>query len=109
MDSSNWMKNKKSTINPGNIKDHQCFQCAITVTLNQEEMEKHPERITKIKPFIEKYVWEGINNPSEKDDWKKIKKNSLMVALNVLYAKKEKIYLPIFQNITQIVKNKLFI
>ena len=90
MDSSDWMKNKKSTINPYNKKDHQCFQCAITLTLNQEEMGKHHERITKIKPFIEKYIWEGINNSSEKDDWKKIEKNSLMVVLNVLYAKRKK-------------------
>ena len=31
-------------------------------------------RITKIKPFTNKYNWEGINVPSEKDDWKKIQK-----------------------------------
>ena len=50
--------------------------------------------MTKIKPFISKYNWEGINYPSEKDDWKKIDKNDLNVninlSLNVLYAKKEK-------------------
>ena len=28
----------------------------------------------------------------EKDDWKKLKKISLKIVLNVLYAKKEKIY-----------------
>ena len=27
-----------------------------------------------------------------KDDWKKIEKNNVTIALNVLYAKKEKIY-----------------
>ena len=50
--------------------------------------------MTKIKPFVSKYNWEGINYPSEKDDWKKIDKNDLNVNLNlnlnVLYAKKEK-------------------
>ena len=30
--------------------------------------------------------------PSEKDDWKKFEKNNVTIALNVLYAKKEKIY-----------------
>ena len=70
---------------------------------------KVPQRITKIKAFINKYNWEGINFPSEKDDWKKIEKNNVAIALNVLYAKKEKKYiLLMFQNITQIVKNKLF-
>ena len=55
-------------------------------------MKKDPQQITKIKPFINKYNWEGINYPSEKDDWKKIEKNNIAIALNVLYAKKEKIY-----------------
>ena len=73
--------------------------------LNYEEIKKDPQRITKIKPFINKYNWEGINFPSQKDDWKKLRKTS---ALNVLYAKKEKYILLMFQNITQIVKNKLF-
>ena len=70
-------------------------------------MKKDPQRVTKIKRFINKYKWEGINYPSEKDDWKKFEKNNVTIAVNVLYA----IYiyiLLIFQNITQIVKNKLF-
>ena len=46
--------------------------------------------MTKIKAFVNRYNWEGINFPSEKDDWKKFEKNNLKIALNVLYAKKEK-------------------
>ena len=42
---------------------------------------------------INKYNWEGLNFPSENDDWKKFDKNNLLIALNVLYAKKGKIYL----------------
>ena len=49
-------------------------------------MKKNTERITKIKPFINKYNWEGMNFPSEKDDQKKFEKNSVTIALNVLYA-----------------------
>ena len=45
-----------------------------------------------MKLFINKYNWEGINFPSENDDWKKIDKNNRTIALSVLYAKKEKIY-----------------
>ena len=66
------MKNKKATINPINEKDKKCFQYSVTLVLNYEKMGKHAERITKIKPFINRYKWEGINFPSEKDDWKKI-------------------------------------
>ena len=60
--------------------------------LNYEEIKKDPQRITKIKPFINKYNWEGINYPSEKDDWKKFERNYVTIALNHFYAKKEKIY-----------------
>ena len=35
-------------------------------------MKKHLQRITKTKPFINKYNWEGIHFPSGKDDWKKL-------------------------------------
>ena len=53
---------------------------------------KDTQRIAKIKPFINKYNWEEINIASEKDDWKKLEKDNLTIALNVLYAKKGKIY-----------------
>ena len=65
----------------------------------------YPQRITKNELFINKYSWKGINFPSEKDDWKKCEKNNRTIALNLMHAKKEKIW---FQNITQILKNKLF-
>ena len=60
--------------------------------LNYGEIRKTPERITKINPFINKYKWEGIKFPEEKDNWKKFEKNNVRIALNLLYAKKEKIY-----------------
>ena len=60
--------------------------------LSHEEIKKDPQKITKIKPFINKYNSEGINFLSEKDDWEKFEKNNVSIALNVLYAKKEKIY-----------------
>ena len=87
IDSPDWIKNKKATINLINKKASKCFQYAVTVVLNHEEIGKNPERITKIKPFINKYNWQGINFPSEKDDWKKIEKSNVKVALNILYAK----------------------
>ena len=58
IDSPNWLKDKKSTINP--------------------------QRVSKIKPFIEKYNWEDIDFPSTSKDWKKFECNN-EVALNILY------------------------
>ena len=91
IDFPDWIKNKTVTINPINKKDNKCFQYTAAVALNYEEIKKDPQRIAKIKPFINKHSWEGINYPSEKDDWKQIEKNNVTIALNVLYAtKKEK-------------------
>ena len=68
IDSPDWIKSKSATVNPINKKDNKCFQYAVPVALNHEEIKKDPQRITKITPFINKYSWEGINFPSEKDD-----------------------------------------
>ena len=86
---------KKVTINPKN-EDAKCFQDAATVKLNYEETERNPERFSNIKPFINKYNWEGINYPSKIDDWKKFEKNNPTIALNILYIKEKEI-LPGFQ------------
>ena len=90
--SSDWIKNKKSTINPINRKDNKCFLYAGTVVLNHLKIGQNPERMTKIKCFMNKYNWKEINFSSEKNDWKKFEGNNLTIALNVLYVKKEKIY-----------------
>ena len=73
-----------------------------------KNFKKDPQRITKIEPFINKYNWGGINYPSEKDDWKKFEKNNVTIAIIISYAKKQKYILLMFQNITQIIKNRLF-
>ena len=54
IDSPQCLKNKKSTINPKN-NDDKCFQYAVTLSLNLNSIDNHPERISKIKPFINKY------------------------------------------------------
>ena len=69
IDSIDWIRNKKATINPIIKKDFKkCFQYAITVELNHSKTGENAERITKIKPFIEKHNSEGMNYPSQKDD-----------------------------------------
>ena len=40
----------------------------MAVALNHEEIGKYFEKITKIKPFINKYKWEKIIFPSEIND-----------------------------------------
>ena len=83
IDSPKWLKDKKSTINPKN-NDDKCFQYAVTLALYLDKIKKDPQRVSKIKPFIEKYNWENIDFPSTSKDWKKFECSS-KVALNILY------------------------
>ena len=54
IDSPKWLKDEKSTINPKN-NDDKCFQYAVTLALNLDNIDNHPERISKIKAFINQY------------------------------------------------------
>ena len=91
IDSPDWIKNKKATIDPKNTDDDKCFQYSATVALNYEETESHPEIVSGIKSFINKYNWEGTNYPSKIDDWKRFEKNNWAIALDVLYTKEKEI------------------
>ena len=77
---------KKATISPKN-EDDKCFQQAVTVALNYEEIKWNTERVSNIKPLISKYNWKGISYPSKIDDWK----NNPTIALNILYIKEKEI------------------
>ena len=63
-----WIKNKGVTINPKNTKNNNCFQYAITAALNHQNIDHHPERISKLKPFINNYNWKDIEFLSRSKD-----------------------------------------
>ena len=69
IDSSEWLWNKKATLNPKN-NDDECLQYALTAALNYQSIKKDPQRISKIKPLINQYSWKKISFPSNKKDWK---------------------------------------
>ena len=71
--SPDWIENKKANINLNN-DDNKCFQYGATVALNYEDIEKTQQRMSKIRPFINKYNWKGINYPLGKNGWEKLKK-----------------------------------
>ena len=54
------------------------------MALNLNRINKDQQRVSKIKPFIEKYNWEDIDFPSTSKDWKKFESNN-EIALNTLY------------------------
>ena len=54
------------------------------MALNLNRINKHPQRISKIKPFIDQYNWKDIDFPATSKDWKKFELNN-EIALNILY------------------------
>ena len=71
-------------INPQN-KDNMCFQYAITTSLNYKKIKNHPEKISKINPFINNYNWDNMQLPSQQQDYEKFEMNNKSISLNVLH------------------------
>ena len=79
LNSSGWLKGKKETIISGD-KD---FENALYDALNYQTIEKDPQRISKLKPYINNYNWEDrISGRTKRVG--KIWKNKT-ITLNVLY------------------------
>ena len=86
IDFPDWTKNQKVVGTSMNKKDDKCFQYAVTIALNHEEIEKGSQIISEILSFKSTYNWEEINCSLEKDDSKRFGQNNLMIAVSVLYA-----------------------
>ena len=84
IESPEWLKNKRATINPKNDDDN-CFQDAITVALNHQNIENHPERVSNIESFINQYNQKDIDFSSYQKYWKKFEQNNKTIDLNILY------------------------
>ena len=72
-------------------------------------MTKNPQRLSKLKHYINEYNWEGINFPAGSKEWQKFERNNDTIALNLLYVKqntKKKYVLYMNKNITISIKNK---
>ena len=85
INSPEWLKNKKVTTNAQNTKDNKCFQYAIIAALNYRNINHNPERISKLKPFIDNYNWDNIDFPAGHKDYSAFEKNNSDIAINILY------------------------
>ena len=84
LNSSGWLRAKKDAIINGDFDFN--FKDFLDDALNYQNIEIHPERISKLKPYINKYNWEGIDFPAGPKEWIKFEKNNnKTIALNVLY------------------------
>ena len=79
--SSEWLRSKKESI----TNEDNCFQNALNDSLDYQTIKTHPERISKLKPYINQYNWKDIKFPSDKEDWKKFEQNNKEIALNILF------------------------
>ena len=82
--SSEWLANKKATINPKNENDDECLRWSIICALNYNEiMKKEFENIFK------KIKHEDKDFSSQKTDWENFEQNSESIALNVLFSSQD--------------------
>ena len=79
-----WLRGKKEAIinnNNNNID----FQNALDDALDYQTIEKDSQRISKLKPYINKCNWKGIDFPAGSKDCIKFEKINETIALNVLH------------------------
>ena len=87
IDTPEWLKHKKATINPQNTNDVYCFIYAVTIALFNKELGKNPGRISQnLRLYSEILSWYGINFPASYEDYATFEKLNSDVALNILYA-----------------------
>ena len=84
VDSPDWIKHKRATINPKN-KDNGCFKYAVTIALKHENINNQPERISNLKPLFDQYNWKNIEFPSHSKEWKQFEQNNKTIILNILF------------------------
>ena len=83
LNSSGWLRAQKEAIINGDFDFN--FKDALDDALNYQNIKIHTERISKLKPYINKYNWEGIDFPAWPKEWIKFEKNNKTIELNALY------------------------
>ena len=66
------------------------LQNVLDDALNYQTIKTNSERISKLKPYINKYNWEGIEFPAGPKDWIKFERNNKKTALNILFIQQYK-------------------
>ena len=81
MNSLGQLRGKKEAI----INNDNSFENALDDALNYQTVKTNPERISKLKPYINKYNWEGIDFPVGPKEQKTFERNNKTIALNILF------------------------
>ena len=62
--SSEQLRSKKESI----TNEENCFKNALNDSLDYQSIKNHPQKKSKLKPYINQYNWKGIKFPSDKKD-----------------------------------------
>ena len=80
-----WIEIKKVTTKNSKNKVEKCCQYAATVALDYGGI----KRVSNIKPFTNKFDWNGIKQSSKLDYWKNFEKNNSTIGFLLFYCIKE--------------------
>ena len=86
-----WLMKKKATINPCS-EDQECFKWAVIAASRWEDIDSHPERISKLKTFEADFEWCGIGFPVSVKDIKKFEFRN-QISINLLAIEDRQIYI----------------
>ena len=86
-----WLAHKKVIINPKN-EDQECFKWAVIATSKWEEIDKDPQRISKLNRFEANFDWSGIGFLVSMKDIKKFELKD-QVSINLLVTEDRQIYI----------------
>ena len=86
-----WLARKKAIINPCN-EDQECFKWAVIAPSRWEEIDSHPERISKLARFEADFDWSGIGFPVSIKDIKKFELRN-RTSINLLAIEDRQIYI----------------
>ena len=75
-----WLRAKKESI----INDDADFEHALDDALDYQTIERNPERISKLKHYINKYNWKEMDFPEGAKEWIELDENNNIIALNIL-------------------------
>ena len=85
-----WLVRKRAIVNPHNENDEECFKWSIIAP--EALIMKHPQRISNLQKFADKYDWSSLEYPVPVKDIKKFEsKNN--VSVNMLAVEGRDIYI----------------
>ena len=86
-----WLAKKKAIINPLN-EDLECFKWAVIVATRWKEIDKNPQKLSKLKRFEADFYWTGVGVPVSFRGIKRFESKN-QISINVLAVENKQLYI----------------